>query len=95
MKFKPMHDRVLVKRTDSEEVSPGGILIPGAAQQKPLEGVVIAAGVGRVTDQGNIIALSVNVGDRVVFTKFSGAEIKIEGSDYLIMKEDELLGVLA
>lgn len=90
-----MHDRVLIRRTEADTKTPGGIIIPGAAQDKPLEGIVIAAGPGKVNEHGNIIALTVNVGDRVLFTKFGGAEIKVEGSDYLIMKEDDLLGIIS
>ncbi|MBL8660093.1 MAG: co-chaperone GroES [Rhodospirillales bacterium] len=94
MKFKPLHDRVLVKRIEQEEKTKGGIIIPDTAKEKPQEGEVIAVGPGGRGDDGNVIPLDVKVGDRILFGKWSGSEVKIDGDELLIMKESDLLGVL-
>jgi len=95
MKIRPLHDRVVVKRMEEELTSAGGIVIPDSAAEKPLKGKVIAVGKGKVTDSGDILALDVKVGDAVLFGKFSGTEIKIDGDEVLIMREDDILGVIA
>jgi len=94
MKVKPLYDRVLIRRVQEEEKTKGGIIIPDSAKEKPAEGEVIAVGAGRVTDKGDLQALQVKKGDRVLFGKYSGNEIKIDGQEHLILKEDEILGVL-
>ncbi len=94
MKFRPLHDRVLVKRVDQEEKTSGGIIIPDTAQEKPMEGEIIAAGSGTRHEDGTVIPLDVKAGDRVLFGKWSGTEVKIDGDDLLIMKESDLLGVI-
>jgi len=94
MKFKPLHDRVLVKRIEQEEKTKGGIIIPDTAKEKPQEGEVIAVGPGARKEDGNVIPLDVKVGDRILFGKWSGSEVKIDGDELLIMKESDLLGVL-
>ena len=95
MKIRPLHDRVVVKRMEEERTSSGGIVIPDSAAEKPQKGEVVAVGNGKVTDSGEILALDVKVGDQVLFGKYSGTEIKIDGEDVLIMKEEDILGVLA
>ena len=94
MKFRPLHDRVVVRRVDSEEKTAGGIIIPDTAQEKPMEGEVIAAGNGARDDSGNVVALDVKAGDRILFGKWSGTEVKIDGEDLLIMKESDIMGVI-
>ncbi|MDZ3838706.1 MAG: co-chaperone GroES [Rhodospirillales bacterium] len=94
MKFKPLHDRVLVKRIEQEEKTKGGIIIPDTAKEKPQEGEVIAVGPGGRDDDGKVIPLDVKAGDRVLFGKWSGSEVKIDGEELLIMKESDLLGIL-
>jgi len=94
MKFRPLHDRILVKRVESEEKTKGGIIIPDTAKEKPQEGEVIAAGPGARDESGKIVPLDVKVGDRVLFGKWSGTEIKLEGEDLLIMKESDVMGVV-
>ncbi len=94
MKFKPLHDRVLVKRIEQEEKTKGGIIIPDTAKEKPQEGEVIAVGPGARGDDGKILPLDVKVGDRILFGKWSGSEVKIDGDELLIMKESDLLGIL-
>jgi chaperonin GroES len=94
MKFRPLHDRVVVRRITPEEVSRGGIIIPDTVQEKPTEGEILAAGAGARNEQGSVVALTVKPGDRVLFGKWSGTEIKLDGEDLLIMKESDLLGVL-
>ncbi len=94
MKFKPLHDRVVVRRIEAEEKSAGGIIIPDTAQEKPMEGEILAVGSGARDDQGKIIALDVKPGDRVLFGKWSGTEVKIDGQDLLIMKESDIMGVI-
>jgi chaperonin GroES len=95
MNIRPLHDRVVVKRTEEERTSAGGIVIPDSAAEKPQKGEVVAVGNGKVTDSGDLRALDVKVGDQVLFGKYSGTEIKIDGEDVLIMKEEDILGVLA
>jgi chaperonin GroES len=94
MNFKPLHDRVLVRRVEQEEKTKGGIIIPDTAKEKPQEGEIIAAGPGARKDDGNLVALDVKAGDRVLFGKWSGTEVKIDGEDLLIMKESDLLGII-
>ena len=94
MKFRPLHDRVVVKRVDAETKSAGGIIIPDSAAEKPQEGEVIAVGPGGRDDSGKIVALDLKAGDRVLFGKWSGTEVKIDGDDLLIMKESDIMGVL-
>jgi chaperonin GroES len=94
MHFRPLHDRVLVRRIDAEERTAGGIIIPDTAKEKPQEGEIIAAGPGGRGEQGQLIPIDVKPGDRVLFGKWSGTEVKIDGQDYLIMKESDLLGVV-
>jgi chaperonin GroES len=94
MKFRPLHDRVVVRRLEQESKTAGGIIIPDTAKEKPQEGEVIAVGPGARDDSGKILPLDVKAGDRVLFGKWSGTEVKIDGVDYLIMKESDLLGVL-
>ena len=94
MKFRPLHDRILVKRVESEEKTKGGIIIPDIAKEKPQEGEVIAAGPGARDESGKMVPLDVKVGDRVLFGKWSGTEIKLEGEDLLIMKESDVMGVV-
>ena len=94
MKFRPLHDRVVVKRIDAEEKSAGGIIIPDTAKEKPSQGEVIAVGPGGRDDNGKLIAIDLKAGDRVLFGKWSGTEVKIEGVEYLIMKESDIMGVI-
>ena len=94
MKFRPLHDRVVVRRINAEEKSAGGIIIPDTAQEKPQQGEVIAVGPGARGDDNELIALDVKDGDRVLFGKWSGTEVKIDGEDLLIMKESDIMGVL-
>tara|TARA_R110002020_G_scaffold34066_30_gene103912 strand:+ start:10288 stop:10623 length:336 start_codon:yes stop_codon:yes gene_type:complete len=94
MKFRPLHDRILVRRIESDDRTKGGIIIPDTAKEKPQEGEVIATGPGARNEQGEIVALDVKVGDRVLFGKWSGTEIRLDGEDLLIMKESDVMGVL-
>ena len=94
MKFRPLHDRVVVRRVDSESKTAGGIIIPDTAKEKPQEGEVVAVGPGAHKDNGELIALDVKAGDRVLFGKWSGTEVKIDGEDLLIMKESDIMGVV-
>ena len=94
MKFRPLHDRVVVKRVEQEEKTKGGIIIPDTAKEKPQEGEVIAVGPGARNEKGEIVPLDVKAGDRVLFGKWSGTEVKIEGEELLIMKESDLLGII-
>ncbi|MDF2621499.1 MAG: Chaperonin Cpn10 [Xanthobacteraceae bacterium] len=94
MKFRPLHDRVVVKRIDAEEKSAGGIIIPDTAKEKPSQGEVVAVGPGARDEAGKLVPLDVKAGNRVLFGKWSGTEVKIDGVDYLIMKEADILGVL-
>ena len=95
MAFKPLHDRVLVRRVQSEEKTKGGLIIPDTAKEKPAEGEIIALGDGARKDSGELIAPSVKVGDRVLFGKWSGTEVTVDGKDLLIMKESDILGIIA
>ena len=94
MAFKPLHDRVLVRRVESEEKTAGGLIIPDSAKEKPAEGEVMAVGAGTRDDDGDRIALDVKVGDRVLFGKWSGTEITLDGKELLIMKESDILGII-
>ena len=94
MKFRPLHDRVVVKRIESEEKTKGGIIIPDTAKEKPQEGEIVAAGPGARDEAGKLVPLDVKAGDRVLFGKWSGTEVKIDGQDLLIMKESDIMGVL-
>jgi chaperonin GroES len=94
MKFRPLHDRVVVKRLDSDEKTKGGIIIPDTAKEKPQEGEVFAVGPGGRDEAGKLIPIDLKVGDRVLFGKWSGTEVKIDGEDLLIMKESDIMGVL-
>jgi chaperonin GroES len=94
MNFRPLHDRILIKRIEEKETVKGGIIIPDTAKEKPQEGEVIAVGNGRKTEEGKIVPLDVKAGDRILFGKYSGTEIKIDNKDYLIFKEEDVLGVV-
>ena len=94
MKFRPLHDRVVVRRIESDERTAGGIIIPDTAKEKPQEGEVIAVGPGARDEQGKLIALDVKAGDRILFGKWSGTEVKIDGTEYLIMKESDVMGIV-
>ena len=95
MAFRPLHDRVLIRRVESEEKSAGGIIIPDTAKEKPMEGEVVAAGPGARGEDGKLQPMDLRSGDRVLFGKWSGTEVKLEGEDLLIMKESDILGVIA
>jgi chaperonin GroES len=95
MKFRPLHDRVVVRRLEAEEKTKGGIIIPDTAKEKPMEGEVIAVGPGARDEQGRIVALDVKAGDRILFGKWSGTEVKIDGEDLLIMKESDIMGIIS
>ena len=94
MKLRPLQDRILIQRVKEEEKTKGGIIIPDTAKEKPSEGKVVAAGNGKLSEEGKRITLDVKKGDRILFGKYSGAEVKIEGEEYLIMHEDDVLGVI-
>jgi chaperonin GroES len=94
MKLRPLHDRVIVKRTEEERTSPGGIVIPDTAAEKPIRGEVIAAGHGKLLDSGELRPLDVKPGDRVLFGKYSGTEVKVDGQDLLVMREDDIMAVI-
>ncbi|MFL5118656.1 MAG: co-chaperone GroES [Microvirga sp.] len=94
MKFRPLHDRVVVRRIDAEEKTKGGIIIPDTAKEKPQEGEIIAAGPGARDESGKIVPLDVKAGDRILFGKWSGTEVRIDGEDLLIMKESDIMGVV-
>jgi chaperonin GroES len=94
VKFQPLHDRVVVRRLAAEEKTSGGIIIPDTAQEKPMEGEVVAAGPGARDEKGNVVALEVKAGDRVLFGKWSGTEVKLDGEELIIMKESDLMGVI-
>ncbi len=94
MNVKPLRDRILIKRLEEEEQRVGGIIIPDTAKEKPQQGKVIAVGTGRITDEGKVLPLDVKAGDRILFGKYSGTEIKLDGEEYLIVREDEILGIL-
>ena len=94
MKFRPLHDRVLVRRVESEQKTAGGIIIPDTAQEKPMEGKVIAVGSGHKAEDGKVTKLDVKKGDKILFGKWSGTEVKVDGEDLIIMKESDILGVI-
>ena len=94
MKFRPLHDRVVVHRVESEEKTAGGIIIPDTAKEKPQEGEVVAVGPGARDESGKLVPLDVKAGDRILFGKWSGTEVKIDGQDYLIMKESDVMGII-
>jgi len=94
MNFRPLHDRILIKRIEEKETAKGGIIIPDTAKEKPQEGEVIAVGNGKMSEDGKVIPLDVKAGDRILFGKYSGTEIKIDNEEYLILKEEEVQGVL-
>ena len=94
MNFRPLHDRVLIKRTEQDNKTAGGIIIPDTAKEKPVEGEVMAAGSGARTEDGNVIPLDVKTGDRVLFTKWAGTEVTINGEELLVMKESDIVGIV-
>ncbi len=94
MKFRPLHDRVLVRRVESDEKTAGGIIIPDSVKEKPMEGEILAVGSGARSEEGKVVPLDVKAGDAVLFGKWSGTEVKIDGEDLLIMKESDLLGII-
>ena len=94
MKVRPLNDRILIKRLEEEEMTKGGIIIPDSAKEKPAEGEVIAVGKGKINDKGDRIKMDVKVGDRVLFSKYGGTDVKLDGVDHLIMREDDILAVV-
>jgi chaperonin GroES len=94
MKIRPLHDRVIVKRKEEERTTPGGIVIPDTAKEKPIRGEVIAVGKGKILENGDQRPLDVQVGDQILFGKYSGTEVKVEGEDLLVMREDDIMGVI-
>jgi chaperonin GroES len=94
MKFRPLHDRVVIRRLESEEKTAGGIIIPDTAKEKPQEGEVVAVGPGARDESGKLVPLDVKAGDRILFGKWSGTEVKIDGQEYLIMKESDIMGII-
>jgi len=94
MKLRPLQDRILVKRVEEETTTKGGIIIPDTAKEKPAEGVVTAVGIGKIGEDGKRIALEIKKGDKILFSKYGGTEVKIEGEEYLIMREDDVLGII-
>jgi chaperonin GroES len=94
MNIRPLQDRIIVKRLEEEEKTKGGIIIPDAAKEKPMQGEVVAAGKGKVGEDGKVNPLDVKVGDKILFGKYAGTEVKLDGEEYLIMREDDVLGVL-
>ena len=94
MNIRPLHDRVIVKRVEEEKTSPGGIVIPDSATEKPIQGEVIAVGKGKLLDSGKLSKLELKKGDRVLFGKYSGTEVKVGGDEYLVMREDDIMGVI-
>ena len=94
MKIRPLHDRVIVKRMEEERTSPGGSVIPDAATEKPIKGEIIAVGNGKLLDSGDVRALDVKAGDRVLFGKYAGTEVKVDGEELLVMKEDDIMAVI-
>jgi chaperonin GroES len=94
MKIRPLQDRVIVKRIEEEGKTKGGIIIPDTAKEKPMEGLVVAVGKGKIADDGKLIKLDVKAGDRILFGKYSGTEVKIDGVEHLIMREDDILGII-
>jgi len=94
MKIRPLHDRVIVKRLEEERTSPGGIVIPDSATEKPSQGKVISAGTGKILENGTVRALDVKVGDKILFGKYSGTEVKVDGDDLLVMREEDIMAVI-
>ncbi|MEE9448350.1 MAG: co-chaperone GroES [Arenicellales bacterium] len=94
MNIRPLHDRVVIKRVDEETTSAGGIVLPGSATEKPMQGEVLAVGNGKIAENGDVRPLDVKVGDNVLFGKFSGTEVKVDGEEVLIMREDDLMGII-
>lgn len=94
MNIRPLHDRVIVRRVEEEKTSPGGIVLPGSASEKPDRGEVIAAGKGRITDSGEVRAMDVAVGDNILFGKYAGTEVKVDGEELLVMREDDIVAVI-
>ena len=94
MRIRPLHDRILIERVEEKEKTTGGIIIPDTAKEKPMQGKVIAVGKGKVTENGQVIALDVKEGDRILFTKYAGTEVKIEQKEHLIIREDDVLGII-
>ena len=94
MNIRPLHDRVVVRRTEDERKSPGGIVIPDSAAEKPMQGEVVATGNGKILESGEVRALDVKAGDKILFGKYSGTEVKVDGEDLLVMREDDIMGVI-
>jgi chaperonin GroES len=94
MKIRPLHDRVIVKRVEEERTSPGGIVIPDTAAEKPIQGKVMAVGKGKILENGNVRALDIKVGDKILFGKYSGTEVKVEGEDLLVMREEDVVAII-
>jgi len=94
MKIRPLHDRVVVRRVEDERTSPGGIVIPDSAAEKPMQGEIVAAGNGKIMENGDVRPLDVKKGDRILFGKYSGTEVKVDGEDLLVMREDDIMGVV-
>jgi chaperonin GroES len=94
MKIRPLHDRVIVKRVEEETTTPGGIVLPGSAAEKPSQGVILAVGNGKPLDNGTVRALDVKVGDKVLFGKYAGNEVKVDGDELIVMREEDIMGVL-
>jgi chaperonin GroES len=94
MKIRPLHDRVIVKRLEEERTSPGGIVIPDTATEKPIQGKVIAVGKGKILEDGKVRPLDVKVGDKILFGKYSGTEVKVDGDDYLVMREEDVMAIV-
>ena len=94
MKIRPLHDRVIVKRLDEERTSPGGILIPDSAAEKPVQGKIIAVGKGKILEDGQVRALDVKIGDKILFGKYSGTEVKVDGEDLVVMREEDVMAVI-
>ena len=94
MNIRPLHDRVIVKRVEEETTTPGGIVLPGSAAEKPSQGIILAVGTGKALDNGTVRALEVKVGDKVLFGKYSGNEVKVDGEDLIVMREEDIMGIL-
>ena len=95
VKIRPLHDRVIIRRKEEERTSAGGIVIPDSATEKPVRGEIVAVGIGKILDNGEVRALDVKVGDQVLFGKYAGTEVKIDGDDFLVMREEDIIGVIA
>ena len=95
MKIRPLHDRVIVRRLEEERKSPGGIVIPDTAKEKPIQGEIVAVGHGKILEDGKVRPLDVKVGDRILFGKYTGQAVKVEGTEYLVMREDDIMGIVA